>query len=274
MIIVDAHVHIHKCFDFESLVDAAHENFLEHGQKLEGINKKFGVLMLTESEGTDEFKKLAAIAESTERNIGDHWKLSRCEESCSIVLSRNNVDWMIIIAGRQIVTAEKLEVLALGTRQEFMDGTPVIDLLKAVRKAGAVTVIPWGAGKWLGGRGDVLSRVLTSDAQHGLYLGDNGGRPVFWRDPSHFQQARGAGVRILPGSDPLPLPSEVHRVGSFGFTLRADISTTYPARDIRCLLQDPDIEIKPYGRLQGPFRFMRNQLALRLARPPRNAKAL
>jgi hypothetical protein len=273
MIFVDAHVHIHKCFDLESLVDAAYENFLKHARNLEDIEKYFGVLMLTESAGTDEFEKLAAIAESIEQNIGDHWKLNRCEESCSIVLSRDNVDWMIIIAGRQIVTAENLEVLALGTRQEFMDGIPVIDLVKAVRKAGAVAVIPWGVGKWLGGRGDVLSRVLTSDAQHGLYLGDNGGRPVFWRDPSHFQQAREAGIRILPGSDPLPLPSEVHRVGSFGFTLRASISTTHPARDIRCLLQAPDVEIKPYGQLQGPFQFIRNQISLRLVRSPRSAEA-
>jgi len=273
MIIVDAHVHIQKCFDRVSIFDAAYENFCEYARKSGNTEHFFGVLMLSEIAGTDEFKKLAAIVDSTEQNIGGSWRLKRCEEDCSITLSRNGVDRMLIISGRQIITAEKLEVLALGTRQVFKDGTPVSDLLKIVQEAGAIPVLPWGVGKWLGTRGKIISQLLASNAKHGLCLGDNGGRPVFWRNLSHFKQARTAGVPILPGSDPLPLSTEVSRIGSFGFTLSASISITHPARDIRRSLQAPNVEIKPYGQLQGPLRFLRNQVSIRLSRPTQSAKA-
>jgi len=274
MIIVDAHVHIHKCCDLELLLNAAYENFSRHARKAGHTGHFLGVLMLSEIAGVNEFEKLVYLSDFTEKNAMGCWRLKHCEESCSIVISRHNVEQMVIVSGRQIVTAEKLEVLALGTRQEFMDGIPVSSLLKSVQETGAIPVIPWGVGKWLGARGNILSQVLGSNAKHGLCLGDNGGRPVFWRNPSHFKQAREAKIPILPGSDPLPLPREVSRIGSFGFTLQASISTSHPARDIRRLLIDPGVEIIPYGRLQGPLRFLQNQLSIRIARPSQNTEAL
>lgn len=52
------------------------------------------------------------------------------------------------MAGRQIVTAEKLEVLALGTDLDIDDGRPIREVLSLVTENGGLPVIPWGAGKW------------------------------------------------------------------------------------------------------------------------------
>ena len=58
-------------------------------------------------------------------------------------------------------------------------------MVREARESGALVVIPWGAGKWLGRRGAVLSRYLRSVDDPGIFLGDNGGRPNAWR-PRHF----------------------------------------------------------------------------------------
>ena len=148
-----------------------------------------------------------------------------------------------IVAGRQIVTAEGLELLALGTDQLFEDGLPASSALTAVRASGALPVFPWAVGKWLGKRGKILSDLLsrelrsnesaTDGSSADLYLGDNSGRPIFWHNPSHFKQARALDMHVLPGTDPLPFADEAKRVGSFGFVVHGSLSDEHPVDDLK-----------------------------------------
>lgn len=276
--VIDGHVHLYDCFNLSDLLDAAYANFKAEARRQGIIDRYAGILLLTETSKDHWFQRLSDGADGDTivgQKILGKWQISRLpEDNCSLLARHESGKSIIFIAGRQIVTAEGLEVLALATEKTFSDGLPIEDVLQNIQRAGAVPVIPWGVGKWLGGRGKILSRVLASEANHGLSLGDNGGRPVFWRNPSHFKQAHEAGIRILPGSDPLPMQPESSRIGSFGFTINAPISTTHPAREIRRLLLNPSVKITPYGRLQGPFRFLRNQLSIRLARPSQSTEIL
>ncbi len=95
-----------------------------------------------------------------------------------------------VIAGRQLVTRERLEVLALGTTAPLRDGEPMEATLAAVRDVGAAAVLPWGVGKWLGARGAVVARVLADPAWRDVFLGDNGNRLELGPDPKHFTAAR------------------------------------------------------------------------------------
>jgi hypothetical protein len=143
--------------------------------------------MLTETARADCFKRLSARADVEESGLGE-WRLRHTEETGSVTAERHG-QCLYIIAGRQIVTAERLEVLALGFEGLVPDGEPIRQVIDRVRSAAAVAVIPWGFGKWWGRRGKVVSGLLKDHERLGFFLGDNGGRTAFLGRPAHFEDA-------------------------------------------------------------------------------------
>ena len=127
-------------------------------------------------------------------------------------------------------------------------------------------MLPWGAGKWLGKRGVIVSDFLQSASPEALFVGDNGGRPEFWPRPAPFDLAARRGIRLLPGSDPLPLHGEESRVGTYGATVDGDCSDATPASDLKRLLLDRNTPIKPFGQRPGAWQFCKTQVGLRLAK--------
>ena len=269
MVFVDGHVHIYGCFDLAALFDAAYRNFLDAARR-HGADTRFnGILMLTETSNDQWFRRLVrhASADSREPDLNTMpWRLHILPEKCSLLAKRETGEALFLIAGSQIITSEGLEVLALATDCQFADGGILEETLRNIRAQDAIPVIPWAAGKWLGRRGKVLSDALTIGSGKELFLGDNGGRPVFWQQPAHFRLARASGLRILPGSDPLPFATEVSRIGSFGFFINASASSSYPAADVKKLLRNNASVVNAYGDLAKPMRFLFNQIRLRMAR--------
>jgi hypothetical protein len=104
---------------------------------------------------------------------------------------------------------------------------------------------------------------LTTADPDRLFVGDNGGRPAFWPTPRPFTTAAGRGIRLLPGSDPLPLADEELRVGSYGAMIEGTCSSDQPAEGLRTLLARNSTVITPYGKRPGALRFFRTQIALR-----------
>lgn len=267
LILVDAHVHIHECFVIEKVLDSALGNFKKAYHRI-GENSKFeGVLFLTETEGMNKYSQLQSYSSEKSNKkaieIGS-WKFYFTEETNCLRANRDDRQNIFIIAGRQIITAENLEVLALATTTNFMDGTPLKELIKQIIEIDGIPVIPWGVGKWLGKRGKFLKEFLILNKGSKIFLGDNGGRPSFWQNISHFQLASENGIRILRGTDPLPLMDEVKRIGSFGFMLSENLDVSKPSFHLKQLLQNKCTNLKNYGNLQNPIRFFRNQFYLKL----------
>jgi hypothetical protein len=269
LVLVDAHVHIHDCFALPRFLNSAYANFRDVAARKEACNGFTGMLLLAETARANWFKRLTTLADNGHTSetapLGE-WHLRHTAESCSLLVERRQNEHIFIIAGRQIVTAENLEVLALGTDAYFPDGAPITAVIEAVRASGALVAIPWGFGKWWGRRGLILKELLDKQESLDLFLGDNSGRPVFLRNPRHFKQAIKKGIQIFPGSDPLPFPSEYWRPGSVGLMIRAYISEKTPASNLKQILRDQAISIKPYGRLENPYRFLRNQFAMQLVK--------
>lgn len=232
--LVDAHVHVHPCFSAEALLDGAFRNFRRAASDL-GHSEAVGCLMLAEMAGV-------------------HWFRQFREEREAIVV--RGTERLVVVAGRQIVTRERLEVLALGRDVDIPDGLSLSEALHRVRESGALPVLPWGFGKWWGRRGALVEDAISSEGE--LYLGDNSGRPWF------------AGMRrgrlVLPGSDPLPFPDQAGRAGSFGFVLEGPLDLRNPAEDllrrIRALREQP----RTYGRGETLPGFLWNQASLQLRR--------
>jgi hypothetical protein len=257
MIFIDAHVHIHNCFDLDAFFDAAYGNFRAEA-KQGGMELGSAFLLLTEGGRQHWFRQLQENG-----NLARNWRALPTGEPISLRLERRDRPGlrMYLAAGRQIVTAEKLEVLALLSGSIFEDGKPLGRTVAEVRQADGLPALPWGAGKWLGARKRVLTDYLGRHGEEDLFLADNGCRPSFWPFPLY---ARKAGPRLLAGSDPLPFPWEARRAGSFGISLRGDIDEGAPAASLRELLRDRWQRPQPYGRTETSFRFFRNQAAMQI----------
>ncbi|MGF1524780.1 MAG: hypothetical protein ACFBSF_20835 [Leptolyngbyaceae cyanobacterium] len=266
-VFADAHVHLHDCFDIADVLDSALSSFWSFASRYNYGNSPVGVLFLTEMRGENRFAKLHEkaldVPAARMRDRGQKWQFYRTDEAVSLMAVGPYSQPLILLAGRQIVTQEGLEVLALVTDTHFEDGLPISETLQSVINRGGLPVLPWGFGKWMGKRGKILQEILQSEQFSPLFLGDNGGRPSFWPTPPYFKGALDHNIPTLPGTDPLPLPSEYQRVGSYGFKISGTISSTQPGHDIRQRLLDSSQKIEAFGYLENPVKFMWNQLAIR-----------
>jgi hypothetical protein len=258
MALVDSHVHIHDAFDVPTMLDhaSAHRESIARAQGLSPAVP--GVLMLSESQGVEAFVRLAG---SPGRQLG-RWRVHSTGEAISLRVEADNAAPLVLIAGRQIMTGERLEVLALGTLQTFADGQPIGSVIEQVHEAGALAVVPWGFGKWIGGRGRIVRGLLNSPEASRLFVGDNGGRLNIGPEPALFAAARQQGVPILPGSDPFPFPAQVKRPLGYGFVLPADVTSDTPAAAIKQELQARRAQPEIFGRRTGLASFVRSQLAM------------
>ncbi|MBA3562407.1 MAG: hypothetical protein H0W33_00055 [Gammaproteobacteria bacterium] len=261
-LLIDGHVHFYDGFATSVALNAASRNFATAAERGCG-GLSAGVLMLAETAREDRYSGLCELA--ADGGTAGNWRLHGFSEDPLVVRAQaaHAETDLLIVAGYQVISSEGLEVLTLATDKRLADGKPASDLIDAAQAADALVVLPWAVGKWLGRRGRILKGLLQNDFAAELYLGDNSGRPVFWQHPAHFRQAQRRGMRILPGSDPLPLPREVERIGSFGCALEAELGDARPSADLKRALRDRSIAWRPFGRLETSARFVRNQIGLR-----------
>lgn len=266
MVIVDGHVHIHPCFELDRFFEGSYSNLRAAAAARQAKSGFSGFLMLAESRGVDRFSELREMAKG--RNSigqrGGKWAPAETGEDRCLKIHLPGRGHFFLISGRQVVTEEKLEVIALFCDEKIEDGQAIQEVLQRIGSMGGLAVVPWGFGKWRGDRGRVLRQVLEESEPPAFFLGDNSGRPAFRAEPELFRLARQRGVKILPGSDPLPFPREDSRAGSFGCRFEAEVSKSSPASDLRNLLISPSVVLNPYGKLENPYVFLRNQVKMQL----------
>jgi len=266
---IDAHAHYRPCFDVHTFLKYAHYNLSAAAAQVSDERHLACVLFVlgTSPENGDGFRRLRKVIDRELFRSGancKHWEIQAISErSCMCLVPRGGVP-LLIISGRQIQSLEQLEVLALGTTRKFDQGQSIDSLIRTISQAGALPVLPWGVGKWLGKRGKVVKNLIESQTLPDFFLGDNANRPTFWTRPSQFRWAESRGIKNLPGSDPLPFPEEVQRVGHFGVVLEGVIDFSKPVKRLKQLLTDPSTVFKYFGSEETPFRFFRNQLRMQL----------
>ena len=261
-LLVDGHVHFHECFTWKTFLDGAAANFARARTALALDHQSPGCLMFTESAGMNQFRRLAEHPDLA-RLAG--WR-AECHDGNALTFSHGTREVIVLVAGRQIVTTEGLEVLALGCADELPDGRPIDDVIRDVSARGALPAIPWGFGKWGGRRGQRLRGLIEDDTVPQFYLADNGGRAGQLPRPSLFAWAERQGMVVLGGSDPLPLPRDVARAGSFGFILDGWPSSTEPAAAIKSRLRALAGSPPTFGQLSSLRQMVRAQVGLRWQR--------
>jgi hypothetical protein len=274
--IVDAHVHIHACYDPDAFFDNAYTNLSqsEDGKPVNGHAPSGGerayFLLMTEIAEDNYFGRLRSAANPETRSFAldqapwlKRWSVTQSAEA-ECVVARDGDRRLFIVGGRQVACREGLEVLILGTTRRFRDGLPIRDVLMEAGMLGVPHVIPWGMGKWFFKRGKLLSALLREFRKPTLFLGDEGGRPGFWPYPAHFREGAALGVRDLPGTDPLPFPHDVEKVGRMGLRVPIELDESRPVASLFHELCDSNTQFDRFATLEPPLLFVRNQVAMQL----------
>jgi len=254
---VDGHVHFHNLRLVAPTIDAAAHNFQAASGRSEGL---IGAILLTEAAGEHVFDSLQDLS------TAGAWGFAPAADEPETLIAQRGDAALAIVAGRQVRAARGLEVLALGTRSVFPDGLPLTDTIEAIWRSGAVTVLPWGFGKWLGARGRIVAAALGKFAPDQLFVGDNGSRLSLLGVPSLVRASERRGFRVIPGTDPFPFASDHRRVGRFGFLGEVPLPAAAPWRALRGWLIERRTSPLPYGEACGPLRFIVNQIGIQFHR--------
>jgi hypothetical protein len=241
-IIADTHVHLYPCYDAEKLFGCALRRLGEH----DGSAVK--MVCLTERADCHYFRDLR------EGRAGCPLPGAECEvggEGEVVLLKREGGVELYVLAGRQIVTAERLEILALTLDRSFPDGEPAEAMIRAILESGGVPVLSWAPGKWFFGRRRTVGSLIESFQAGELLVGDTSLRPTIWPEPFLMQRARRAGLGVLAGSDPLPAPGEEIFAGGYATLLDADFDDRGPVASIRRALKSPGLCVQRVGRRCG-----------------------
>lgn len=266
-VLVDAHVHFYDCFDLSTFLNAAQKNFSNAADQA-GIDKDYSaVLFLSERSSENWFQWLVEAAKegaAIGHEKSNLWRLQYNEEDASIKALSDHYPSLYIIPGRQVVTKESLEVLLLGTLKKFDDKVSLTMLLESVRDKDVISVLPWGVGKWFGKRGEIVRNTIINETGQNIFIGDIAGRPTIWPQPSLFSLAEKKGIRLLQGTDPLPIPAAATMPGSYGFSIKMSQPGEMPAQQIKKEILNPESITTPYGIRENPLEFLRNQILLRV----------
>ena len=210
MIAADTHVHLYPNFDLAVLFESAREHLALPGV-FEGT-KPFRILFTADRAG---FPKSADLVRKPEM-----WRTGPMpeieEEGGALVALTCTGDRFVIAPGRQIISKENLEVLALASECDIAEGAPVAEIINEVCAEGGVPVLPWSPGKWWFERGKAIFDLLQGTEPHAFLLGDVFMRPHVWPTPALLQKGLESGHRILAGSDPLDGSGEERIVGRYG----------------------------------------------------------
>ena len=261
---VDGHVHFHSLDRVVATLDAAATNFQVFGKRDFGL---LGVMLLTQASRERVFEALR------DQGSCGSWTIRASPEEGESLQAEKRERRIVVVCGRQIRCESGLEVTALGTTEIFPDGLPLEEAICEVQARGALASIPWGFGKWLGVRGQVVRDSLRRHPPGSLAICDNGGRPRGLGQPALVRECGALGYLILPGSDPFPFGSDYLRAGSFGF-LAAEPDECAPWRSLAGWLQSLQGSPPAFGTALGPLRFLVNNIGIQIynrARPARKA---
>lgn len=255
MIIIDGHVHLHDQVPIEIFLDVTRDNLRRYCSHLKRGAMQ-AVLCLADFSHAEGFSRL--IEMSSNKSF-QNWQIKTTDDELSLLAQHSQGDKLWLIAGRQLVSAENVEVIGIGTSYQCDNSMSLLEIVEAINNLCAQPVIPWGAGKWWGNRGKIVSNVLNLSP--GLLLGDSGGRPWCWR-PNLLTKSKKNKIKILPGSDPLPVPSDQYRNGSYGIVINEPFDQNFPCSWLKNQLKQMPSSVKIFGGPLGLVYFLKCQIAL------------
>jgi hypothetical protein len=253
---VDAHVHFHHRDLIAATLTSAAANF--SSLHIPGVAPDCGALLLAQSAREHVFEWVR------EQSRVGAWSVTTLTAEPQSLWFRSESGLVLVVCGRQVVAEPGLEVLALGTDRRIEDGLGLEQTLEVAMSVNALTVLPWGFGKWTGRRKRRIQATIAGPGVSGLWVGDNGGRLGILPRPRLLDEAEAHGLGVLPGTDPFPFGGDYRRVGSFGCVLDVRPDAARPWESIRESLVRAPGSPQPYGRGAGVLDFALRQAGMQV----------
>lgn len=225
-VVADTHVHLYPCYD----LGAALANL---ARNLARTPADAYAAFLAERRDCAAFAALRDGKDLPRQLAGDVVALP---EEGSLPLAGFGDVPVHLFAGRQLVTAERIEILALLAPEAPPEGLDAGRTIEAILAAGGIPVLGWSPGKWWGGRGRLARRLLERFGDS-LLVGDTALRPACAPEPHLMRLARRRGSGVIAGTDPLPFPGEERLLGSYASVFEGTIDPARPADSARQLLR-------------------------------------
>jgi len=255
IVAADGHVHFYPAYDTK----AVFRHLIQNLDRLAGWpansagpettgNGVHKLAFLAESREHDFFSRLQ---DRDKAIVGLGLAITSGPDPVCVTVSLSEVGRVCIVAGRQIVTRERLEILGMAMRAKIPDGLPARDAIQKVAEAGGIPVLAWAPGKWLFARGRLVRELIAGDQDRVLRIGDTALRPALWPEPRPMRIARARGMTVIPGSDPLPFAGEERFAGTYGFIYQGAFDAAHPAVSIARMLAGHPAAITPAGARGG-----------------------
>jgi len=254
-LIIDGHVHLYENFDFSFAFRTSLRNFINSQRTTKNRHDAIKVWMMTERHDCEIFSRL------DNKDIAGY-KIDKTKEPESRVVrdADTGEPLFYILAGRQIVTKENLEVCALATLYRCGHRElSTADTIQSIYENGGIAALNWAPGKWFGARGKIVQNMLDAHLPSKLFISDTTMRPRFWPVPRLMKFATKRGFKLICGSDPLPFSGEEKLLGSYATLTTGEFDETIPADSVRAICLDPATDLEPCGHRSGLFSFAKRQ---------------
>ena len=202
--ILDTHLHLYPEYDLTRAFNQLLDKSAQFGSESSRI------ACLAERHDCEYFKALANGSIQL-----DGFEIQP-DNTAEITLSRKRDQLNVsLLPGRQVITQENIEILALACPESIDDGQPALDVIYQVNQLDRIAVVAWSPGKWFGKRGELVKKLIEGLDRTSFLLGDTTLRPYGWSTPKLMQQAINKGFGVVAGSDPLPFAGEEKWLGSY-----------------------------------------------------------
>ncbi|MBN2009941.1 hypothetical protein JW960_11415 [candidate division KSB1 bacterium] len=256
--IIDGHIHIYPNYNLRQAILTGVKNLKK---TTNSKNPIVPMWLLVERYDCNFFKE-AADSAPIDFDQSD-LVLKRGTEPETLIVEENEVPILYILAGRQVVTTENLEVLSLATDHFIQDRTlPARGVVESINNANGIAAINWAPGKWFFSRGKVVEQLLNDFQPTELFIGDTSLRPTMWTTPTLMENARQRGFKTIAGSDPLPFDNEEKQIGLYCFHVEGEFDESFPAKSLRTLIHKPDTNVHVAGHRNSTFVFARRQFKI------------
>lgn len=253
--LIDFHCHIYPKFNLGTLLSSAFANFEKNHNFSKSVQTTQQLaLSLTERSDCNAFEGLKSKA----LELPPQYEIQATAEDASLWIKDNtSKKQLLVLAGQQLNTSEKLELLAFACPSKIPSKLNWQESFAAIRAAGGIPVINWAPGKWWFQRGKLIRSIINQEKN--FLLCDTALRPCGYTTPSLMKYASSRGIKTFHGSDPLPLTNEEKRVGSYGSLMEGNLDHDYPAKCLKDILLNPETRIKAFGKRLSAMQLITKQ---------------
>ncbi len=240
--LLDTHLHLYPTYD----LSLAFNNLLDRSASLgEQVSR---AACLAERHDCQYFERLR------DGNIKLDGFVLECPEENEISLIRDKDGLSLtVLPGRQVITRENIEILALACPEMIDDGQPALDIIFQLNQLNRIPVLTWSPGKWFGKRGELVKRLISELDKQDFLIGDTTLRPYGWPTPRLMKRAQDIGFAIVAGSDPLPFSGEESWLGAYYTVVESETALSATALLHAMKQGDETLKWRNEGKRSNPL---------------------